>query len=203
MQTLVKNAFVGLCFSVLILLVSSIPARAQVLGGSGDIAGYAGYFYTNNICEGSDDCPVSSNHGVYGANGGFSPSPWITVIGEYGYIPIYSGMGVTIHSQFYGGGARFNLNPKSRVVGYGVFTAGGDSIGGSGATDLTGEASVNGYTISFGGGASCFIGKHWGVRPEFRYVRSEFSAGGQSNSFNNFAMFGGVFYQFGGHGMKH
>ena len=192
MKLFIKNALAGLCVCATILLISSSPARAQVLGHSGDVAGYAGLYYTgtteaNSLCGDSSDCPIGNNHGVYGANGGYSPSPWVTIIGEYGFVPVYSGEGVTIHNQFYGGGARFNLNPKSKVVGYAIFTAGGDKA----SESVTGEGSQSnsGYSLSFGGGASCYIGHNWGVRPEFRYVRSEYSAGGTTLGFNNFGMF--------------
>jgi hypothetical protein len=197
MKTFVKNALVGLCLTATILFVSSAPVQAQVLAHSGDVAGYAGYLYTSNL--GGSGSGISNNHGIYGVNGGYNVSPYIAIIGEYGYSPLFSQSGDALHAQLYGGGARFNLNPKSKVVGYGVFTVGGDkfteSVGGA-------SASISGYYFGFGGGASCYIGKNWGVRPEFRYLRPEISQSGVSQSYNSFAMAGGVFVQFGGHGKK-
>lgn len=203
MQTLVKNAFVGLCFSVSILLVLAAPARAQVVAHSGDVAGYAGYFYVSDVTT-PDGTPVignggpgSNNHGIFGANGGYNVTPYITVLGDFSYVPLYSSGGDTVNTQLYGGGVRFNLNPKSRVVGYGIFTIGGDRLS---ASDPSGSESADGYSISVGGGASYYLGSHWGIRPEFRYVRPEYSYKGASLSVNTIAMTGGIFYQWGGHG---
>jgi len=192
-RTIVKNAISGLCIAASFLLISS-TLRAQVLARSGDVAGYAGYLYTNNIIPG-----VSNNHGVYGATGGYNITPYITAYGEYGFAPLYSESGDTVHAQIYGGGARFNMTPDKKVVPYGVVSFGGNrltvNIGGS-------SVNFNGYYIGVGGGANCYVGKNWGVRPEFRYLRNEFSSGGESVSFNDFAVTGGVFYQWGGTGKR-
>ena len=196
MKTFVKNVLVGLCLTATILFVSSVTARAQVMGHSGDIAGYAGYLY---VSDQNHDISTSDNHGIYGFNGGYNVSPYVAIIGEYGFAPLYSQSGDSVHGQLYGGGARFNFNPNSRVVGYGVFTVGGDkfSLSGGGTSE-----SINGYYFGFGGGASCYVGKNWGIRPEFKYLRPEGSSGGVSQSFNSFAMTGGVFVQFGGTAKK-
>ena len=204
MQKLFKNALIGLFVSAFILLVSSAPAGAQVLAGSGDVAGYAGFIYVSNFsntittsCDPS--CPATTDdHGMYGANGGFSPVPYITILGDFSYVPLYSADGLSAKTELYGGGARFNLNPRSRVVGYGLFTVGGDhlTLAASGGS----SASASGYSLGLGGGASCYIGHNWGVRPEFRYLRLDYSSNGASQSFNSIAMTGGVFFQFGGHG---
>ena len=188
-KAFVKNAIAGLFFSALFLLVMSSPARAQVLAHSGDVAGYAGYVYISNMGD------ISNNHGIYGANGGYNVTPYITVLGEYNYVPLGTVLSDTFKTQLYGGGARFNFTPSKKIVPYAVFNVGGDrltvSAGGS-------SASVNGYYFGFGGGASCYLGKNWGVRPEFRYIRTEY--GEDIGSFNSVAMTGGIFYQWGGTG---
>jgi hypothetical protein len=191
-KTFVKNAFAGLCFVALFLLVSA-SAQAQVLAHSGDIAGYAGYVHvsdTHHIAS------LSDNHGIYGVNGGYNITPNITVLGEWNLVPLYSGGGETIRTQLFGGGARFNMMPDKKIVPYGVFNVGYDRLTFSGG----GSETVSGYYFGVGGGASCYLGKNWGVRPEFRYVRPEYSSGGESQSFNSIAMTGGVFYQWGGTG---
>jgi len=198
-KTIVKNAVAGLFLSVLFLLVMSAPGRAQVLAHSGDVAGYAGYFYVSNIDISVGGTHVSDNHGLYGANGGYNVTPYVTVIGEYGYVPLYSGGGTTLKTQLYGGGARFNLSPGKKIVPYGVVTVGGDKLS---ASYSGGGTSLNGYYFGVGGGASYYVSKNWGVRPEFRYVRPEYSFTGVSHSYNTIAMTGGVFYQWGGMGKK-
>jgi hypothetical protein len=198
-KTFVKNALAGLFLSALFLLVLSVPARAQVLAHSGDVAGYAGYLYVSNIDIFVGGSPVSANHGLYGANGGYNITPSITVLGEYGYVPLYSGGGTTLKTQLYGGGVRFNLTPDKKIVPYGVVNVGGDKLS---ASTVGGSVSLSGYYFGVGGGASYYVGKNWGVRPEFRYVRPEYSFEGVSHSYNSVAVTGGFFYQWGGTGKK-
>jgi hypothetical protein len=80
------------------------------------------------------------------------------------------------------------------MVPFALVTFGGDRN----STNFAGD--YNGYYYSVGGGASYYVGKNWGVRPEFRYVRAEFGVGGVNESANAIAMTGGVFYQWGGKG---
>jgi hypothetical protein len=191
-KTFVKYAVAGLCFAALFLLVVSAPSRAQVLAHSGDVAGYAGYVY---VSDPNQQISFSDNHVLYGANGGYNVTPYVTVLGEWGYVPLASFSDVSVKTQLFGGGARFNLTPGKKIVPYGVFNVGGDRL----ALSESGfSGSANGYYFGFGGGASCYVGKNWGVRPEFRYVRLEYNSLG----FNSFAMTGGIFYQWGGTGKK-
>jgi hypothetical protein len=118
------------------------------------------------------------------------------VIGEWAYGPLFSESGDTIKAQIFGGGARFNLTPDKKLVPYGLVTFGGDRL------MVTGEPTFTGYYFGVGGGASYYVGKHWGVRPEFRYVRTEFGVGGTGYSANTVSVTGGVFYQWGGRGTK-
>ena len=191
MKTFVKNAIAGLCFAALFLLVMSAPVQAQVVAHSGEIAGNVGYLHVNYY-----GFLPSDNHAVYTINGGYNITPNITVLGEWNLVPLYSGGGETIRTQLFGGGARFNMMPDKKIVPYGVFNVGYDRLTFSGG----GSETVSGYYFGVGGGASCYLGKNWGVRPEFRYVRPEYSSGGESQSFNSIAMTGGVFYQWGGTG---
>jgi hypothetical protein len=98
--------------------------------------------YTSNL--GGSGSGISNNHGIYGVNGGYNVSPYIAIIGEYGYSPLFSQSGDALHAQLYGGGARFNLNPKSKVVGYGVFTVGGDKF-----TESVGESKWRESILQF------------------------------------------------------
>jgi len=194
-KTFVKNAVAGLCVAALFLIVMSVPVQAQVLAHSGEIAGNVGYLNAN---WDSGTFLPSSNHAVYAINGGYNVTPHVEVIGEWAYGPLFSESGTTLKAQIYGGGARFNLSPDKKLVPYALVTFGGDRF----TISESGSESFNGYYFSFGGGASYYVGKHWGVRPEFRYVRPEFSVEGDSESTNAFAVTGGVFYQWGGNGYK-
>jgi hypothetical protein len=186
----VKNAVAGLCITALFLLVVSAPARAQVLAHSGEVSGYGGYSHVN--LEGA---AIGNNHPFFGGSYGYNVTPAITVLGEYTYMPLGSEGGVSAKTQFFDGGVRFNFLPATRFVPYAVVAFGGDhySIGGGGSS-----ASFNGYYFGGGGGVSCYLGKNWGVRPEFRYVRQDYSGSG----FNSFQESGAFFYQWGGTGTK-
>jgi hypothetical protein len=186
-KTFVKNAIAGLCFAALFLLVLSVPARAQVLAHSGEVSGYGGYSHI------SSELPsVGTNHPFFGGSGGYNVTPAITVLGEYAYVPLGSGGGESAKTQFFGGGARFNFLPATKFVPYAVVAFGGDHY------TLTGLGSVNGWYAGFGGGVSCYLGKNWGVRPEFRYVRQDYSGTG----INSFQESGAFFYQWGGTAKK-
>jgi hypothetical protein len=192
MRSNFKSIFGGLCICASILLVSTTAVRAQVLAGSGEVAGFGGYGYMNY----GDELPaVNNNHPFFGGAGGYSPLSSVTVFGEYIYIPTGSGGGETAKAQFFGGGARYNFLSSTKIVPYVVVAFGGDryTLSGGGSS-----ASVSGYEAGFGGGVSWYIGKNWGVRPEFRYVRQDYSGTG----FNTTLESGGFFYQFGGKGKK-
>ena len=195
MKTFVKNTVAGLVLSVLFLLVLSVPARAQVLAHSGDIAGKVGFIHESN-----DELTLpSANHAVYAINGGSNVTPHVTVIGEWAYGPLFSESGTTMKAQIFGGGARFNMTPDKKLVPYGLVTFGGDRFTMSGGGN---SISYDGYYFSVGGGASYYVGKHWGVRPEFRYVRTEFGVGGTGFAANTESITGAFFYQWGGRGTK-
>jgi opacity protein-like surface antigen len=205
MQRIVKSALVGLCISVFFLMLSSSAARAQVLAGSGEVTGYGGYAM---ISDGG------GNHPAFGGSGGYNLVPAVTVFGEYNYVflnsldcgpdSIYDGpTGCTLSNktQLFGGGARYNFMTSGKVVPYGVVAFGGArytanaNVSGC-PSDVC--SSWNGYYVGFGGGVSLYVGKNWGVRPEYRFDRSEVNGYGNNVS----VITGGVFYQFGGHGTE-
>jgi hypothetical protein len=196
-KTFVKNTFAGLLFPALFLLVITAPVRAQVLAHSGEVAGTVGYDHTNYY---PPDGPTSTH--FFGASGGYNVIPAITVLGEYKYDPLGSynlGVGPSgVHAQLYGGAVRFNFRPSSKIVPYSVVGGGGYrftvSSSGSGI-------SINGSYVNFGGGASVYLGKNWGVRPEVRYERQQFSSEGLNIDANVVVAYGSIFYQWGGTGI--
>ena len=189
MKSFPKYVLAGLCTSALLVL-SATTAQAQVLAHSGDVAGSVGYLHVSTSAV---NLP-SDNHPIYKIDGGYNVTPYVTVLGEWAYGPLYSMSGETVHTQIFGGGARINLMPHKRLVPYAVFTVGDDR------DTLTAEPTFSGYYFGVGGGASYFIGKHWGVRPEFRYTYAEFNIFGANDSANAVTIKGGAFYQFGGRG---
>ena len=62
----------------------------------------------------------------------------------------------------------------------------------------------DGYYVNFGGGASCYVGKNWGIRPEVRYERQHtvYGPANETLTANVVDLSGSIFYQFGGTGKK-
>jgi hypothetical protein len=199
-KTFVKNAVAGLLFSALFLLVLSVPARSQVLARSVEAAGTIGYDYTSMTSNPAGTLYPTTTH-FFGGSGGYNVTPYITALGEYKYDPLnYAMSGVTYHTQISGGAARFNFTPSKKIVPYAIVGAGYDRL----TASFSGEGTVfaDGYYVNFGGGASVYCGKHWGVRPEVRYERQHVTYEGQTISANVADVSGSFFYQFGGTGKK-
>jgi hypothetical protein len=192
-KAFVKNAIASLFFSVLFLLVMLAPVRAQVLAHSGDVAGTVGYDHTSFTPANG---PTSTH--FFGGSGGYNVTPYITGLFEYKYDPLnYSGGSITYHSQLFGGAVRFNLTPSKKIVPYAVVGGGDERFTGSeGGVSV----STNGYYVNFGGGASCYMGRNWGVRPEVRYERQAFTWNDMNATGNVVDVSGSFFYQFGGTG---
>jgi hypothetical protein len=203
MQPFVKKAVSGLLFSALFLLVMSVPARAQVLAHSSEVAGTVGYDHTsmtNNLTGSADN--ATSNH-FFSGSGGYNVTSHITVLGEYKFDPLVAppGSPFTVHAQLSGGAARFNFTPSKKVVPYAIVGAGYDRM----TATIPGLINIaDGYYVNFGGGASVYCGKHWGIRPELRYERQHATFGpvNQILTSNVVDVSGSFFYQFGGKGKK-
>lgn len=183
-------------------------AWSQVAPGSADASYSIGYTHVG-AGPNNDFAPQGGNSITTGGNFGYNVNEHIEAGGEFNFFndpqPEFSPATASIHILNYGGLARFNLAPQSKIVPYGVFAFGGShatasaSLGGQ-----SGSVSENGFYVGFGGGASIYLGSNWGVRAELRDNYNHFSApgGGGTDSTNVFAMTGGVFYQFGGHSGK-
>ena len=194
MKTLVKNAISGLCIAASFLLISS-TLQAQVLARSGEVAGTVGYDYTNYY---PPDGPTSTH--FCGGSGGYNATPYISILGEYKYDPLsISGSPVTYYSQLFGGAARFNFSPSKKIVPYTIVGVGDYRFT---ASESGESVSFNGYYVNFGGGASVYCGKHWGIRPEVRYERQQGTFMGGSIHANVADVSGSIFYQWGGTGKK-
>jgi hypothetical protein len=172
-------------------------AGAQVLAHSGDIAGFGGYGTIHNSGD-----PSGDSHPTFGASAGYNVTPGVTVLGEYTYMTLGNfGSGVTSKVQLFGGAARFNFLTSTKVVPYGVV-----AFGDMRPTESASGTSISGsgYYSAFGGGASIYCGKNWGIRPEFRFVRSELKPPMTTSytGYNVFMESGSIFFQFGGTSAK-
>jgi len=191
MKSIIKSVFVGLCATALLLALSN-SAQAQVASGSGELAVNGGW--NNNLGTINSDGTVNKNAYSFGASAGYNLSENIAVLGEYQYVPEGSYEGVTVKTQFYGGTIRYaygnsKFSPYILVSGGGVGTT---------ASEQGESVSVNGSYIAFGGGVSIFLGKNWGIRPEFRYNDLFSTSGGTTTTQGVPQITGGLFFQFGG-----
>jgi hypothetical protein len=181
MQSVVRKIFVGLCVSALLLLVASTPVVAQIVAGSTDVAGYFG---DRNVAYTGTDFPY------YGGSVGYNVNRSFTVLGEYTFMPMGTTSGVSFKQQQFGGAIHYNLLNVGRVGSYFVGAFNGDRLTVAGT-------GLNGYDMAMGGGWIFFCGNNWGVRPEVRAARENFSA----RSPQSLVYVSGtvsIFYQFGG-----
>lgn len=201
MHTFVKNAVSGLMLSALFLLVLSVPVRAQVLARSGEAAATFGYDYTSMTSVNPPSNILPHSHYFVSGSGGYNVTPYITALGEYKFDPLVSASGSSDswHSQLAGAAARFNFTPSKKIVPYAIVGAGYYRL-----TVKAGSAIevADSYYVNGGGGASIYCGKHWGIRPEFRYERQHAVYFGQIITSNVADVSGSIFYQFGGTGKK-
>jgi hypothetical protein len=200
-KTFVKNAVAGLVLPVLFLLVMSAPVQAQVLAHSGEVAGAIGYDHSS-FTTSSGGLAITSHYFVSGS-GGYNVTPSITVLGEYKFDPLVapSGGAWKWHSQQAGSAVRFNFTPSKKIVPYAIVGMGYDRLT---ATTSGIYQYSDGYYVNFGGGASCYVGKNWGIRPEVRYERQHtvYGPANETLTANVVDLSGSIFYQFGGTGKK-
>jgi hypothetical protein len=92
-----------------------------------------------------------------------------------------SGSGITatgaVNLANFGGGVDYSIGASRRVVPYivsavgvGHFYAKG-SASGDGTSASVSFSVANDVYYGIGGGARVYLGKHWGIKPEFRYQR--------------------------------
>jgi hypothetical protein len=209
MKSIVRSALMGLCATAFVLLVLTNSLQAQgVVTGTGEIAGNVGFSNLTGV--------DGNKHVNFGASAGYNLSDKLTVLGEFSYMPMgsvnasVSGGSGSAHGNYqtYGGAARYNLGSSKSVVPYAVVGFGYARCSESANINVTGlgsgsaSASINGDYVNFGGGASIYLKKGFGLRPEFRYEHQEFYNSGASAGQNVALGSVSVFYQFGGQGKK-
>jgi len=184
----------GRCFCLVALLGAlAVSSQAQVVPHSGDLAFTAGYSY---IGKGTNFNATDINRYALGFSGGANLNQSMTVLGEYNYFSMPQVQKVNMNMQGYGGAVRFNLATYGRFVPYGVFGGGGARLTGS---ESGVSVTSNGGYFGFGGGANLYLGKNWGIRPEFRYNRFFYTFAGINGNTNVLTATAGLFFQFGGH----
>lgn len=191
MKSIIKSVFVGFCATALFFALSN-SAQAQVASGSGELAVNGGW--NNNLGTVNSDGTISSTAYSFGVTAGYNMSQNLAVLGEFQYIPEGSYDGVTFKTDMYGANLRYAYG-NSKFSPYLM-------VGGGGAQMTAGESgesvSINGAYVAFGAGVNIFLGKNWGVRPEYRYNDVMFSSDGTTTSYNVSQITGGIFFQFGG-----
>ncbi len=210
MKSIIKSVFVGLCATALLLALSN-SAQAQVASGSGELAVSGGWNTGWNTSQGFGtvsgsplDPTFKASAYSFGASAGYNLSESLAVLGEFQYIPLgstdaitYEGESVpsiTFKTQLYGANLRYSYG-NGKIVPYVLVGGGGASYSDSanGAS-----SSVSGAYVDFGGGLSLYLGKNWGVRPEYRYSDLFFSESGTNFTSGVSQITGGLFFQFGG-----
>jgi hypothetical protein len=171
-------------------------ASPGIRAGSCDAAFNAGWSNLSSKLENTKSLPV------LGASGGINLSRHVAAIGEYNYQFMSRYGAESLHAQLFGGAARLSLR-GNKVVPYLLLGGGGASE--TASVPYTGpgpissiSASAHGGYFAAAGGATIFIGRSWGLRPEFRYNYVSLSYAGQSAQVNSVQIDSGVFFQFGG-----
>ena len=159
---------------VALLAAFTVSSHAQVLAHSGDASAHYGYGFGNYSTSGVG---ATNNHQEFGFSGGVNASSSLSFIGEYSYMPMGTYSGVDFKTQLFGGGVRFNFGDSGKVVPYALTVRPVETdlpeVRGGGVS-----VSATGAYAAFGGGVSCYLGKNWGIRPEFRYERQFLSFSG-------------------------
>ena len=130
---------------------------------------------------------------LYGGSVGYNPTHHLAALGEFQYAHHGTLDGIPASGKLYGGLLRYSFL-TGRVAPYLLLGGGGiRESGGSYGPHL----NADGWYAAFGGGASFFLTRHWGVRPEFRYNRESLQVGTASTGGDLYQVTGGVFFQFG------
>jgi hypothetical protein len=180
-------------------------AAGLAYAGGVEVTGYGGL--NRFTGDGGASKPI-----VGGSVGGFVGERAM-VFGDFSYVPLHSESGsgsVSGVSYNYkasakavnaGGGLHIGdmASGERKLAAYGVVSGGfvHSWVTGSGSTlgtsVTTRESLANGGYFGGGVGARVYVGKAWGVRPEFQYRRYQFSEGND----NVLLLTVGLFKRFG------
>ncbi len=165
-----------------VFLIGSALQAAEP--GAGEVSGFGG---TVSIRDGG------GTHGNFGGTVGANLGRFVHLFGEVSYMSMgketYTASYGTARATAmaggrlmnYGGGVQIRMpTGAAKIEPYGLITLGygqmkGDvdaraTAGTSSATYSSSDSTHNAYT-GVGGGARVFIGRRWGIKPEFRYQK--------------------------------
>ena len=160
--------------------------------GIGEVSGFAGIV---SIRDGG------GTHGNFGGTMGANLGRFVHLFGEVSYMSTGKGTYATPGGRLmnYGGGVQIRIpTGEARIEPYGLLTFGyGRSKG-----DYSSSNSTHNAYNGAGGGARVFIGRRWGIKPEFR-IQKYYGIHLSSNDpfVDNGRVItatAGVFFQFGG-----
>ena len=184
------------------VVILGFALSQTAFAGELEFAGFGGGTHLRADGEGT-------TKGVVGGRIGASASKRVLVFGEYSYAPLagfggsLAGGGTAVASDLnanlmdFSGGVHVNLAP-GRVAPYvlGALGVGRLSASGTatvGTTTASFHRSDSALGASGGIGLRYFVGRNWGIQPEFRYTRYFFDRAG----LNDFRFAGGLFFRFG------
>jgi hypothetical protein len=198
-RTLNPLRWVCVCLATVALVVVSPAIWAQGVTPNADTGVKAGSLDTDFTIGWSNiptklDPSDTNNHPNLGGSFGVNLTNHVGVVGEYKYQLMAPLDGVAFNTQLFGGALRYSFGGH-KVVPYVVLGGGGARLTGS-ESGVT--ATANGGYFGTGAGASLFLGKNWGIRPEFRYDYLHLSLAGVTQNANITEVSTGLFFQFGG-----
>jgi len=154
--------------------------------GELEFAGFGGGTHLRAQGEGT-------TKGVVGGRIGAPAGKRVLVFGEYSYAP----SALNANLMDFSGGVHVSLAP-GRVAPYVLGALGVGRLSGSGTatvgtTTASFDRSDSALGASGGVGLRYFVGRNWGIQPEFRYTRYFFDRAG----LNDLRFAGGLFFRFG------
>jgi len=151
-------------------------------------------------------------HGVYGATAAYRLGDNVHLFGEFSYSTLASTAfsnsvsGVTVNGNAsvnlasFGGGADYSFRSGSKIrpyalgaLGAGHFYGTGSGTGSNGGSANVSLTLTNAFSGGVGAGVRFYLGEHFGLKPEVRYVRYQSSV----IQANTVVYTVGLFYQFG------
>lgn len=160
--------------------------------GIGEVSGFAGMVSVRN---------GGATHGNFGGTMGANLGRFVHLFGEVSYMSTGKGTYATAGGRLmnYGGGVQIRIpTGAARIEPYGLITLGyGRSKG-----DYSSSDSIHNAYNGAGGGARVFIGRRWGIKPEFRIQKYYGIHLSSDDPFMDrghvITATAGVFFQFGG-----
>jgi hypothetical protein len=193
--------------ALVVLLTLSSSLRAQgITPLSGEVSANVGF--NNVITEivknyfNNNSTGINKEYVQFGFSGGINLTKHLAILGEFNYLPLATaatGYTGSVDAQLYGGAVRYSLISANKIVPYVIAGGGGTRLAVSDSYEgVTATVSKTGSNFGAGGGVSIYVGRNWGIRPEFRYIRQNQNWDNVNYNLNTYSGTVAVFYQFGG-----